>query len=103
MAGHSIGIKSRGIGGRLTSEKEDGAENSLNNGNDQTSVNDKLAQFGRTLIRVATMPQQELGEIAELVDGEIRGEGSLFAFFTNNSNPCRPNQNLSTSVSRPRW
>jgi len=30
------------------------------------------------------MPQEELGEITELVDGEIGSEGCLLPFFSNN-------------------
>ena len=48
-------------------------------------MDDKLGEFGRTAVRVATVPHEELGEMAELSDGEVSRERGLFPFLAHNS------------------
>ena len=52
---------------------------------DQTTVDDELGEFGRTTVRVAAVPHEEFGEMAELSDGEVSGERGLFSFLAYNS------------------
>jgi hypothetical protein len=48
-------------------------------------MNDKLSELCRAFVGVASMPQQKLGKMTELVDGEVGGERCLFAFFSHNA------------------
>ena len=48
---------------------------------DETAVDDELCELGRAAVRVASVPKQEFGEVAELDDGKVGGERGLFAFF----------------------
>lgn len=57
----------------LTSKEKYRTENRLDDSNDQTPVNHKLAQFCRPLIRVTTVPEQEFSEVRELIDAEVGG------------------------------
>lgn len=43
----------------------------------------ELGQLRRALVRVATVPQQELGEKAELVDGKVGSQRGLFALLAD--------------------
>lgn len=52
---------------------------------DEPSVDDELGKFGGTAVRVAAMPHEKFGEMAELSDGEVGREGCLFSFFAHNS------------------
>jgi len=65
----------------LTSEEEDRAENSLNDRNDQSTMNDKLAQLCRTFVGISSMPQEQFGKVAELVDGKVSSQRRLLPFF----------------------
>jgi len=49
-------------------------------------MNNELSKFGRSPIRVATVPKQELGQIRKLGDGKIGSERRLLSFFANNAN-----------------
>ena len=49
-------------------------------------MNDELAQFGGSLVRVATVPEEEFGEVRELVDREIGCQRSLLALLADNTN-----------------
>ena len=48
-------------------------------------MNDELSEFGGAPVGVAAVPKEELREVAELRDGEIGGEGGLFAFLSYNT------------------
>jgi len=57
---------------------------------DQPSVDDELSQFGRTPVRVPTVPHEQFGQMTELDDGEVRGERSLFALFPDDTDTYDP-------------
>lgn len=46
-------------------------------------MNDELREFGGTPVGVAAVPEEELCEVGELGEGEVGGEGGLFAFFAD--------------------
>ena len=48
-------------------------------------MDDKLRELGTPLVRVAPVPDQELGEVAELVDGEIGGERGLTSLLADDA------------------
>ena len=60
---------------------EDRREHGLHDRDDETAVDDELRELGRAAVRVASVPKQEFGEVAELDDGKVGGERGLFAFF----------------------
>lgn len=64
---------------------KDGREHGLHHRDDQAAVDDELGEFGGAAVRVAAVPHEEFGEVAELGDGEVGGEGGLFAFFAHDS------------------
>jgi len=66
-------------------EVKDGGEHCLHDRDDQPPVDDELSQFGRTPVRVSTVPHEQFGQMAELDDGEVRGERSLFALFSDDT------------------
>lgn len=82
----------------LTGEEEYAAENSLYDGDNEASMYDKLAQFGRTLVGVTAVPKQQFGEIRELVDGEVGGQRGLLAFLAYNSDTWVTSQPQPTSA-----
>ena len=45
-----------------------------------------LGRFGRTPVRVSTVPHEEFAQMAELDDGKVRGERSLFALPPDDTN-----------------
>lgn len=49
-------------------------------------MDDELGEGGGATIGVATMPEEEGGEMGELGDGEVSGEGGLSTFFAYNAN-----------------
>jgi hypothetical protein len=51
-------------------------------------VDDELGEFRRALVRVTTVPEEEFGQVGELVDGEIGSEGGLTAFFADDTDAC---------------
>ena len=69
-------------------EVEDRGEHGLHDGNDQPAVDDELRELGRAAVRVAAVPEEELREEAELRDGEVGGEGRLFALLADDTNAC---------------
>lgn len=48
-------------------------------------MDDKLRELGRASVRVAAVPEQELGEVAELRHGEVSCKRGLFALLSNNA------------------
>ena len=51
-------------------------------------MDDKLRELGTPLVRVAPVPDQELGEVAELIDGEIGGERGLTTLLADDADAC---------------
>ena len=45
-----------------------GRKDGLDDRDDQAAVDDKLRELGRPLVRVATVPHEQFGQVAELVD-----------------------------------
>ena len=43
----------------------------LDDGDDQSTMNDELGELGRSLVRVATVPDEKFRQEAELGDGEV--------------------------------
>lgn len=48
-------------------------------------MDDELRQLGGALVRVSTVPEEELGEVRKLVDGEVGRQGGLLAFLANDA------------------
>ncbi len=63
------------------------AEHGLAHADDQAAMDDELGEFGASLVAVSTVPHEQLGKVAELLDGEVGGETCLVTFFTDNANP----------------
>jgi hypothetical protein len=78
----------------LTGKEEDRAEDRLDHSDNQPPVNDELAQLRRALVRVPSMPQKQLREVAELVDREISRKRRLFALLADDPDACRQRQSL---------
>ncbi len=51
-------------------------------------MDDELRELRRSAVRVAAMPEEELGEEAKLRDREVRGERALFAFLPDDADAC---------------
>ena len=62
------------------------AVHGLADGDEQAAVDDELGKLGGALVTITAVPDEQLGEMVELGDGEIGGEGGLPAFFSHNSN-----------------
>lgn len=62
-------------------EVEDGGEDSLHCGDDETAMNDELAQRCRTLVAVAAMNHQEAPQVAELCNGEVGSQRRLLSLL----------------------
>ena len=67
---------------------EDRGEDGLHDGNDESAVDDELRQFSRASIRVASVPEKQLGQVAELRYGKVGREGRLLALFANDADTC---------------
>lgn len=52
-------------------------------------MDDKLRELGRALVRVATVPDQKLGDERELGDRKIGCERSLFALLSDDAESWR--------------
>ena len=50
-------------------------------------MDDKLRELGAPLITIATVPDQQLRQIAKLLDGEIRRQTRLATFLANDTDP----------------
>jgi len=57
----------------------------LNDTDDETTMDDELSELRTTLVRVSTVPNEKFRQVAELVDGEIGSERSLSTFFPNDT------------------
>lgn len=53
--------------------------------NDETSVNDELGENGGGFVRLATVPENQFFQVAELVDRKVGSKSCLHAFFTNDT------------------
>jgi len=51
-------------------------------------VDDELGELGAALVRVAAVPDEELGEVAELVDREVGRERRLATFLADDADAC---------------
>lgn len=60
----------------------------LDDRDDETAMDDKLRELGTPLVRVAPVPDQQLREIAELVDREIGGERGLTTLLADDADAC---------------
>lgn len=49
-------------------------------------MDDKLRKLGAPLVAIPSMPDQQLGQIAELLDGEIGSQTRLSALLSNDAN-----------------
>ena len=57
----------------------------MHHGDDQATMDDELRELRGAAIRVTTMPKEELRQVAELRDGEIRSKRGLLALLPNNA------------------
>lgn len=57
-------------------------------------MDDELREFRRAAVRVAAVPEEELGQVAELVHGEVGGERRLFAFLSDDTDTYMNRQSL---------
>lgn len=48
-------------------------------------MDDELRELGGSLVAVATVPNEEFYQVAELFDGEVGGERGLTAFFSDDA------------------
>ena len=48
-------------------------------------MDDKLGQHGGSLVALASVPQHQLVEVFELIDGEVSSERRLLSFFSNDT------------------
>lgn len=94
-------MREEGKGG--DAQVKDRREHRLNNANDQPSMNDKLGEFGRALVRVATVPEEEFGQVRKLVDREVGGERGLTTFFADDTDACAFPRRVSTKSRSPFW
>ena len=51
-------------------------------------MDDELRQFSRASVRVASVPEKQLGQVAELRHGKVGCEGRLLALFADDSDTC---------------
>ena len=64
------------------------AGRTLDDGDDESTMDDKLGELGRPLVRVATMPNEELGQVAELVDRKVGRKRGLASLLPNDPDAC---------------
>jgi hypothetical protein len=85
-----------GVDGRVADEEEVAVEcvwlegggngvDGLADGDDEAAVDDELGELGAALVGIAAVPDEELYEVAELLDGEVGGEGGLPALLSDDS------------------
>jgi hypothetical protein len=67
---------------------ENRGEDGLHDGNNESAVDDELRQFGRASVRVAPVPEKQLGQVAELHHGKVGREGRLLALFADDADTC---------------
>lgn len=53
-------------------------------------MDDELSELCTALVRVATVPDEQFCQVAELIDREVCCERSLSTFFPDNTNTCVP-------------
>ena len=53
-------------------------------------MNDKLRELRRALIRIAAVPDEQFGQVAELVNREVGRERRLASFLADDSDACSP-------------
>jgi hypothetical protein len=67
---------------------EDRGEDSLHDGDYEPAVDDKLRQFSRASVRVASMPEKQFCQVAELRHGKVGCKGRLLALFADDADTC---------------
>ena len=86
-----------GVNGRVADEQPVAVEHvgfeaggdavdGLADGYEQAAVDDKLGELGRALVAVAAVPDEQLGEMVEVRDGEVSGERGLPPLFADDAN-----------------
>ena len=48
-------------------------------------MDDELGQLGAALVRVATVPHEQFGQVVEMRNAEVGGEGGLAALFADDA------------------
>lgn len=69
-------------------------------------MNNKLAQFCRAFVRQSAMPKNQLSEMAELCETEVRGKTSLHTLFADYSQTdvcLLYHRNIITTISNTRY
>ncbi len=66
-------------------------------------MDDELCQFGRASVRVASVPEEQLGQMAELGHGKVGGERGLLPFLTDDTDACISSTSGSRGRERERW
>ena len=61
------------------------AVHGLADGDDEPAVDDKLRELRTTFIRVAAVPNKELGQMVELGDAKVCGQRRLATFLADNA------------------
>ncbi|KAI7091869.1 phospholipid-translocating P-type ATPase [Hortaea werneckii] len=64
---------------------EHDGEDGLGDGGDEAAVHDEEGEFGGAFVGVAAVPDEEFGDVRELGEGEVGGEGGLSAFFADDA------------------
>lgn len=67
-------------------EVEHAWEDSLNDRNNQTSVNYELSKDSWTFVAESTVPKDQSSKLFELIDWKVCSKRGLHAFFSNNTN-----------------
>ncbi|KAI7506240.1 hypothetical protein KC367_g2 [Hortaea werneckii] len=64
---------------------EHDGEDGLGDGGDEAAVHDEEGEFGGAFVGVAAVPDKEFGDVRELGEGEVGGEGGLSALFADDA------------------
>ena len=48
-------------------------------------MDDELGELGAALVRVAAVPDEQFGQVVEMRDAEVGGEGGLAALFADDA------------------
>ena len=73
----------------------------MHNRDNDSPMNDELRHHCSSFIRITTMPEEQINQVLELIDGEIRTEGCLFAFFADDTDTnicCEDHADIVTSI-----
>ena len=67
-------------------EFDGNAVHGLAHRDNQAAVDHELREFGASFVAVSPMPDEELGQVTELLNGEVSRETSLSSLFANDTN-----------------